>query len=216
MKKNNIIVEVDCPIEGTSVAIGIINKFLKINNIKIKKLSIAYDYEYDGYGIYYPYLIGQKYRIFINPLNCIDIGNENEDDNDPVYPGYCADLSIFGITIHEFTHLLQYKVYPNLISEYNKTFPIERFYLNNYSNNEIHDEIAEVMTLYITNPYLLKLLSKNHFNFCKKFFKSPVKCTLSKCREIYNSFPIKVKEHLKNHWNIVLDVNTNKFIKVIK
>lgn len=214
MNFKNIKVEIDSPIEDTTIAMIIIDKLLKINNIKMK-ISIAYDYSYEGCGMYLPNVEKQSHRIFVNPANCkTKEETEEVEYEDPFCPGYCSDMTLFGITIHEFCHLLQYQVYPDIIPEYGKAFPTERLYLNNYSNNELHDELAEVMTLYITNPYLLKLISKEHWLFCKRYFKSPVATSVARCKFIYQGFPIHVKEHLKEHWNIVFNVDTEKFERV--
>jgi hypothetical protein len=217
-KKSSIYVEVDSPMIETQHAMFIIEKFLKKNNIKMN-LSIAYDYSLNASGVYFPFVKGQEYRIFINPFKCKseeeiinqDINNQN---NEAFCPGSPCDLTSFGIILHEFCHILQYKVYPTIIKDYSKEFPVERFYLNSYSNNEIHDEIAEIMTLYITNPYLLKLISKNHFNFCKKYFKSPISCTEDRCSFIYSGWPIRVKEHLKKDWGITYNISTKKFVRI--
>jgi hypothetical protein len=123
-------------------------------------------------------------------------------------------LTHFGVILHEFCHLLQYKVYPNIIESFLKEFPTERFYLNNYCNNEVVDELAEIMTLYLTNPYLLKRISRKHWLFCQKFFKSPIACSAQKCYNVYEMFPIMVKEHMKKHWKLTYDYNKQTFINL--
>lgn len=214
MKKNKIVVEVDAPMEDTNASMVLIERLLKLNKIKMD-LSIAYDFDTGDCGNFFPKSKIHAYRIFINPSNCkttADIDTQNW--NEPFCPGYCADLTLFGVTIHEFCHLLQYRAFPTIIKAYRKEFPTERFYLNGYCNNEIRDELAEIMTLYIVNPYLLKLISEKHFEFCEKRFKSPVDCTIERCFFIFNGFPIPVKEHLKNHWKIVYNMNKKQFEKV--
>lgn len=213
-KKSSIYVEVDVPIEDTQVAMVLIERFLKTNNLKMN-LSIAYDYESEECGVYRPFEKGQEYRIFVNPSICKtqeEVSKQNFEE--PFSPGYCADVTLFGVTIHEFCHLLQYKICPTMIKDYGEAFPTERFNLNGYSNNEIHDELAEIMTLYITNPYLLWLISKTHYNFCKKYFKSPIACSEKRCAFIYKGWPASVKEHLKDKWGIVYNISTKKFVKV--
>jgi len=214
MTKKKIWVEVDVPLDDTQAAIILIEKFLKKNKININ-LSIAYDFSSVEAGLYKPFEKGQKYRIFVNPLICKNQNEvEKQDFEEPYCPGSLQDITLFGITIHEFSHLLQYQIYPTIIQDYIKKFPIQRLYLNEYSNNEIHDELAEIQTLYITNPYLLKLISKPHFNFCKNYFKSSVTCSLNRCAFIYKGFPIKVKEHLKNKWGIIYNHFSKKFVRI--
>jgi hypothetical protein len=211
--KNNIVVEIDVPMEDTQVAMFVIDNVMSVNNLKMD-ISIAYDYDMEGLGMYFPNLKDQGYRVFVNPMNCKTQDDiDNNTWREPFCPGYTADLTLFGVTIHEFCHLLQYKAYPDIVIEYVKQFPTERFYLNDYSNNELFDELAELMTVYISNPYLLKLISKKHFNFCKSFFKSPMPCSLKKFRSIYNGFPIHVKEHMKKKWNLVYDHCQDIFVR---
>lgn len=210
----SIVVDIETPLKDTKSAIQIITKLLIINNLKME-LSISYDYEYEESGLYLPNQKGKSHKIFVNPLNC---STEDElMDNmttEPSYPGYCADSTLFGVIIHEFCHILQYQIYKDIIPEYGKCFPIERLYLNEYSNENLFDELAEIMTLYITNPYLLKMISKKHWSFCKKFFKSPITCSESRCSIIYNKFPIHIKHHMKDKWGITYDYNIEKFVRI--
>ena len=210
-----MVVEVNAPLQDTLLAMALIDKFLVKNNISIK-LSITYDFETDSCGMYLPDEKGQGYRIFVNPDNCkkMEEINKQYEWDEPFCPGYAADLTLFGVTIHEFAHLLQYRVFTTIIEDYKRYFPTKRFYLNEYCNNELHDELAEIMTLYFINPFLLKLISKEHYDFCKIYFKSPVACTLKKCFEFYNSYPIIVKEHMKTHWGFVYDVDKQNFIRI--
>lgn len=226
MKRKNIItVQVDTAMEDTLVAISVIEKLLKKNKLTMD-LIIGYDFKMEDRGCFYPQV--RKNIIFINPTKCCSKKEINKQEminlklmdeeelifKEPFYPGSPSDLTLFGTTLHEFMHLLQFKVYKNIISEYTKRFPTERFYLNDYCNNEICDELAEIMTLYVTNPYLLKLISKKHYDFCKEFFKSPTSCNVQKCHCIYEGFPISVKEHLKHRWKLAYDENLKKFVRI--
>ena len=213
MRKSSIYVEVDIPSEDVHAAMVIIARFLEKNNLKIN-LSISYNYEMEECGVYRPFEKGQEYRIFVNPSKCKTQEDViKQEFEEPFAPGSPCDITIFGIIIHEFCHLLQYRTYPSIIKNYGETFPTERLNLNEYSNNEIHDEIAEIMTLYITNPYLLKLLSKLHFDFCKKYFKSPISCSPKRCAFIYKGWPLSVKEYLKDKWGIAYNIATKKFVR---
>lgn len=212
-RKNNIVVEVDGPLRDTITAIELIKKLLKINKIKMD-LSIAYDFSLEELGMYLPGEDDQFFRIFVNPSNCLTNDDNNGARVEIFARGYTADLTLFGVTIHEFCHLLQYQVCFDIIPQFKKTFPVNRLYLNDYSDNDIRDELAEIMTLYITNPYLLKLISEEHYKFCKKFFKSPVSCLEEQCREIYSTWPIHVKEHMKTHWRIGYDVAQEIFVRL--
>ncbi|MFW6311089.1 MAG: hypothetical protein ACOC1K_02515 [Nanoarchaeota archaeon] len=209
---DKISVNIQTPNEETMLAINFIEDFTQTNNLDFN-LSITYDFSIQESGVYYPNLDGYQDTIFVNPNNCKNI---NDEDNEYIfYHGYVTDITLFGIIIHEFTHFLQYKVYENIIEEYSKEFPTKRFYLNYYCNNDFIDELSEVMSLYITNPYLLKLISKDHWKFCKRFFKSSIACSCEKCYNIFKCFPIHVKEDLKENWGIVYNYNTDNFEKVV-
>jgi hypothetical protein len=210
--KGQVYVEVNAPLSDTSAAISLIEKTFRLNNIK-QKLSITYDYEYKDSGMYYLNYKEHANRIFVNPLHTKsreEVHGAN-DPLEPFCPGYVTDVTLFGITLHEFSHYLHCKIYPEMILDYTKEFPTERFYINSYAGNGVFDELAEIMTLYITNPYLLRLISKKHYNFCKRYFKSPVSCSKDRLRMIYNMYPVIVKEHLQKKWGIVYNVNTDEF-----
>jgi hypothetical protein len=206
----NSFVEVDTPHLDTFHAMYLIDKLAKKNDLDFD-LSIAYDFAELEAGVYFPTKKKHSHRIFVNPLNCKLQDEIDANEEEPFYPGYSKDISLFGVVLHEFCHFLQHIIYTTIIKDYKEAFPIERFYLNEYSGNEIHDELAEIMTLYITNPYLLKLISKNHWKFCNKYFKSPVSCSTQRCAHIYKGFPIHIKKDMKERWKIVYNISSEKF-----
>ncbi|HAT77038.1 MAG TPA: hypothetical protein DCS19_09385 [Flavobacterium sp.] len=210
--KNKIVVEIDCPLDDTISSMGIIEKFLNVNKIKMN-LSIAYDYSMDLMGLYIPNEKDHKFRIFINPLMCKEIKQEYSltfDGDNNFCPGSNFDRTLFSATIHEFCHLLQYQIYDTIISDYKQKFQIDRLILNDYSNVNIMEELAEIMTLYMTNPYLLKMISKEHFKFIKSYFKSPVECSMDKCMDIYKGFPITIKKFIEANWFIYYNAKLDR------
>lgn len=188
-------------------AIKLIEKLKSKNKIDFS-LEIIYDYQLmeDNEpikGVYY-----NDFKIYVNPSEC---------ETDPTkYSscGYTNDLSLFGVTIHEFCHFLAEKIYPKMTSDYKKMFPTERFYLNDYSDYTLDDEIAEAMTLYITNPYLLKLISKDHWKFFRNYFLSPVPCTQKKFFAIYQTYHQIIKLDLQERWKISYNFEKNRFEKL--
>lgn len=196
------------------MAIKLIKKILVKNNIT-KIIKIKYDFECGDGGYYYPLLNNDT--IFINPDNCYNLREYNEEDSsqkNTFYPGYACDNTIFGTILHEFSHFLCYKVYKTLLADYKSEFPVTRLYLNAYSNFEIDEELANLMTLYISNPYLLKLISVDHYKFLKKVFKTARPCSSKTCYQIYQRFPIHVKNELKNKWGIIYNFDDKKFERV--
>lgn len=210
LKNVNINVDVDNPIFETAVAMELITKLAKKNKISFD-LTISYDFATDDMGFYLPNSFTHKHKIFINPHNCKSLIDADECFDEPFYHGYTADITIFGVTIHEFSHYLSMTVFPNMLKDFRYAFPTTRLYLNDYSNNDLRDELAEILTIYITNPYLLKLISKNHWEFCKNYFKSPVACSVKKCYEIYQDFPVHVKEHMAMRWGYIYNICSEKF-----
>jgi hypothetical protein len=218
-KMKEVPVLVDVPLHETNAAIQIIQRFKKKNNIDFE-LFVAYDFSMEEMGVYYykrknnqPFSKENDMRkfIFTNPLICKVLGES--DESEVFYSGYCSDYTLFGVTIHEFCHYLQTMQYPKIIDEFIETFPSERFYINEYCNNEIRDEIAELMTLYIVNPMLLKLISIRHWKFFNQRFKSPIPCNDQKSFEIYEGFPIHVKKELSIKWGVTFNHKTRKFEK---
>jgi hypothetical protein len=196
------------------MAIKLIERLLRKNNIN-RVLRIAYDFECEDGGYYYPLM--KTDTIFVNPDNCYNIRQYKEDDASPenmFYPGYTSDNTIYGTILHEFSHFLCFQVFKNIMEEYKKEFPNKRLYLNSYSNAEIDEEIANLITLYISNPYLLKLISEKHFDFLKRFFKTPRPVSSNTCFQIYQKFPIHVKQELKEKWGIIYNHERKKFEKI--
>lgn len=195
-------------------AIKLIERLLRINNIN-RVLRIAYDFECNDGGYYYPLM--KTDTIFVNPDNCYNIREYKEDDDRPenmFYPGYCCDNTIFGTILHEFAHFLCFQVYKNIIDEYKKEFPKKRLFLSAYSNTDVDEEIANLILLYISNPYLLKLVSDKHYKFLKRFFISPLATSAPTCFNIYQKFPIHIKGELKSKWGIIYNHSTKKFESV--
>jgi len=208
-----VICEIDIasPPQEITVFMILLKRMKKKNNLDFC-LKIMIDYSMPGMGVYFR---SKKGMIFINPENCINIEDiSNINDKVDFWNGYVKDLTLFGVTIHEFCHYASEEVFSGMINDYRKTFPTKRLRLNDYSNNSIDDEIAETMTLYITNPLFLKLISKEHWDFFKKYFTSPVPTSHKQSYDIYEKFPPIIKERLKNDWNIDYNILTNKFFKL--
>ena len=199
--------------EETYLAIALIDKILVKNNIN-RNVKISYDFMTESAG--YHYIAHTIDTIYINPDNCKSLKTYDIDDGGKEnlhYPAYTLDNTIFGTVLHEFSHLLHCQIFKTMSNDYLKEFPNKRLFLNWYSNNEIDDELANIMVLYITNPYLLKLISNQHFKYMKRYFKSPVSATKYRCGELYKRFPIHIKNDLKNRWGIIYNFDTNDFEK---
>jgi len=207
----SIIIKITSESDEVFVAKILIERLQKKNNLKFN-LEICFDWMLiEECGVYYP--VTHPNKIFINPTNCMPPDKGNFDKDNLFYIGYTKDLSLCGILIHEFCHFLTHRVFPSLKKDYKEKFPTTRLYLNTYSDHELDDEIAEIGTLFITNPGLLKLISKDHWKFFTQYFKSPVASSTKQMFTIYSGYPIEVKQELESKWKIVYDVHQEKFIK---
>lgn len=193
------------------IANSIIKKF-KIRNDIDFDLSIYVDYSIEDYGVYCPDLYPN--RIFVNPDVAISMNDVERYIKMSSYHGYVNDYSLVANTIHEFSHFLCYQVYEGIIRDYEQSFPINRLYLCEYSNENIIEEIAEIIRLYILNPFLLKLIDPRVYGFMTRYFKSPSPVSQKHTLGIIDGFPIEIKRELIEKWNIVHDYGKNKLIKV--
>jgi len=209
-------VSIISPHSRTCAAVLLIKKLLKINKIKLN-VEIIYhynlldkeDHNEPLAGVYIP---ERKSKIFINPDECKELDTASKEH---FFYGYCDDYTIFGVTIHEFCHLLTTEVFPKMEKNYIEQFQVDRLYLNSYSDTDTDEEMIEAMTLYITNPLLLKLISEHHWTFFRKYFKSPLPTTTDKFYKIYKEYPLEIKEHLKEKWHIVYNIKKKKFEKIL-
>lgn len=180
--------------------------FKKRNKMEFD-LEIGIDYLLEDLGLY----IFEDRKILVNPANC----NKNDDTNSAKY--YVNDYSVFGVLAHEFAHFLTIGVFEDFVDEYKNAFPLcnDRAIINNYANTEVREEIAEIVSLYNTNPYFLKLISPNHFKFIAQYFKPAIICSEKKFIAIYNSYPFGVKQTIKSKFGIDYDIELNKVLKFI-
>jgi hypothetical protein len=201
------------------IAHAIIEKFQQTNNIKFKfDLTIKLDFTIDENVSGFYLFKDDEFSIYIDPQNCnsateIYFGTNNAELSNH---GYIADMSMLGVTLHEFCHFLVWQVFKTLRADYIEQFPTERLFLTHYASTDIEEELVEIMRLYLTNPLFLKLINPGVFKFLKKYFKSPYPCSNKHSYEFYSDFPKEVKADLKSKWGIVYNVKLNKFQRNVK
>jgi len=163
----------------------LIRKLNRINKISFKKLEMILDYSLDNAG---EFVDEENSKIYINPDSC---------DRDSL-----GDYSLFFVCVHEYAHLLDHRL--RIWRKFEAAFPEkkDRLYINSNSRTNIIEELAEIMTIYIVNPYLLKMISKTHWKFLRQFFKSPVACTPNNFVEIYNTWSSKWKANFRRRFGI--------------
>jgi len=182
----------------------IIDTVLKKNGWNLD-IEVHYDYLSEELGYYVYNCKKKKHCLFVNPIRCYQ-----ESDDKCYYPQYTEDYSIFSVLIHEFVHLLSYTVLPKMLDDYKHTFPTERLYINEYASMNLSDEVAEIGTLYIVNPYFLKLIAVKHWKWFQKQFKSSQPCSPQYFTSIYNDWPAAIKEKCATKWSVVIDQEKNK------
>lgn len=181
-------------------AIKMIDRFLRLNKINFK-YSIAFDFNYSQLGFCYP---GIENKIYINPKNCAQSIFLYRD----CFPRFSEDCTIFGVALHEFCHLIDHKF--DLTDSYKILFS-EKFPLNPYAHvGGIYEEVAEILSLYMTNPYFLKLINFDIFDFFRERFKSPTECSQRTFLRFYKKWPKHIQEICKSQWGIEVSGNIVK------
>jgi hypothetical protein len=162
-------------------AIRIIEKFQEINNLNYN-IRIFYDYTLnDEYGFYeFDGKSSKVSNIYINPIKCY-----TEPVEMRMRTGFIDDYTILSTILHEFGHLLDFKYDISEKYDSQNFKPIE---LGEYAKSNIIEEFAELMVLYLTNPYFLKMIDKERYNFLRSIFKSPSPCSKKRFLTLYNSW----------------------------
>jgi hypothetical protein len=200
---DNLKVEISVPMGELFHALGFIQTLQTKNQMKFK-LTIRLDYISDSAGTYFYDF--EPSVIYLNPDQCA----KNESY------GYVEDDSLFGTAIHEFCHFLTMHYFKNFKEEYLKEFPEERIILTSYkrAQQDYYEEVAEVLSLHLRNPYFLKLIYPIHYEFMKQYIKPYVACTPKKFIEIYNQMEQRDKEKCFKKWNIIVNHHDQTVIKV--
>lgn len=192
------------------IANSLIKRFKEKNNINFN-LTINLDFLLNDSGVYIP---SKPTNIYVNPDLVVYNSYEENSEKINSYYGYINDCSLLGNVMHEFSHFLCYEIYQKIVDEYKKVFPKDRLYLCEYSNENVNEEIAEIIRLYLINPLLLKLINSDVYKFFRKRFISPNPTSQKHTIQMVDDFPISIKTELKEKWNIVHDLNQNKIINI--
>lgn len=174
-------------------AITLIERFKLINN-KCFRIKIFYDYLSEDLG-YYEYTS----NLYINPLQCHLV-----NDNLKNHIGFIEDYSILSTIIHEFSHFLDFKY--NILNKY-KNNNFNKIELGDYAKTELIEELAELIVLYIINPYLLNKIDNKRYKFLKSIFKSPSPNSKKRFLILYSKWSKTAKQECKEIFNIVVENN---------
>ena len=205
------------PPEDVLVAYGLLMEFLKINGLLslAKPITIKLDYYLEDdptiCGEYFLY--DDPWSIHINPKACIINSKQSFNDcNEVSYHGYPVDMSMFGVTIHEFAHLIVNNFYPTLFDDFKHEFPQKRLYLTRYTESDPSEELVELIRLYIQNPLFLKMIDIKSYKFIKSKFKSPTACSNKQAYRFYTEFPKEIRHRLEVDWGIMYDIEKERFV----
>jgi len=143
-------------------AMKIIDDFCAINNIKKPKISLLDNKKCDSKGYYQP----TTKRIYVLPKNC-SVPTKKPGFSWS-YPGYKADVTPFGVLLHEFGHYMHYIYYR---PEYSALAKNEK--VSSYEPNE-GERIAETFKLFLGNPDLLKKICPLRYKLMIKSGLKPV------------------------------------------
>jgi hypothetical protein len=199
----NLKLEIAVPQAEMFHLLGFVQTLINKNKWKFK-LTFKLDYISEDSGTYF--FADEPNTIYLNPDQC----KKKESY------GLADDDSVFGTGVHEFCHYLSMTHFKKFQEKYLFEFPEERIILTKYkrAQQDINEEIAEVMSLHLRNPYLLKLLHPNHHKFMQQYIKPYVACTQRKFIEIYNLLEQKDKEMIFKKYNIIIEYDTQTVIKV--
>ena len=186
-------------------SIKLINKFCKINDLKYNKIiNINFDYKLSALG---------EVTLNSSTLNAINIKiNPDLFINTPENFGFYDDYGINATIIHEFSHLLDFRLF--IRNSYKHNFKKTLNIINENCNQSKREEIAEILSMYIINPYLLNLILPDVYKFFKNELKikSPTPCTEKAFIKLYNTWQEKaVIQDLEEQYRII--VKNNKVIR---
>lgn len=173
-------------LEEIKLALKTIKEFTKLNGIKLTP-EIKIDYKLDSAGCTYWNWDGKS--IYINPKIC-----KTQSKHKGHYDlGHLNSYDLTSICLHEFGHLLMEKF--GIHKDFIKTSPT---IVNSNAAQSRLEEFAEIFTIFITNPYFLKILNEDCLNFLKERFKSPTSCSKKYFMKIYATWDDSLKKRTKD------------------
>lgn len=171
--------------------IELVNEWERVNASKIlmKSMKIRFKYDMKSSGEYEDW---KPNCLNINPKRCDRTG----------------EWKLENILIHEFSHLLDNKF--KILKSFKKRFTDNniKLYLTSYAKRckDPIEELAEIIALYLKNPYLLKLISEDHYIFISKYFKSPTPCDKTYFDKQWEIYSNRHKKAIIKRYNIDLKV----------
>jgi len=173
-------------------AYRLIERFQKRNLLSFK-VEIKFNFNSKFLGFVRVDKHPEDTNIYINPLNF--------DENDPVRIGHPEDYSLFSVLIHEYAHLINHKT--DLIKQYRKAgFSNQHCYLTPQSSDNYDEELADILCIYIINPYCLGLIDNERFEWVKERFHSPNQCSEKRFYTYFHSWDKKTRDRFVKKNNL--------------
>lgn len=169
--------------------IELVDSFENINSKKMtmRSLKIRFKYDMKSSGEFWD---SRPNSLTINPTRCDKTG----------------EWSFFNILVHEFSHLIdnKFKICPHYVTKFSDKK--SKLHLTNYAKRckDPVEELAEIISLYLRNPYLLKLISMSHYTFISRFFKPTVPCNHDYFLSQYELCSPRYKKTLTKKYGITI------------
>jgi len=183
MVNNQIKVSIHHNGKSFNKGLKLIEAFKKINHIDFK-LEIRLDMAEKDLG-YFNYILDENI-LYINPIRCIN--NKHHE-----LSGHITDCSIFATICHEFSHYLDLR-YDLMTEYYQKKITLKKLIMTKYAKTNIVEELADIVSIYLINPYYLKLIDLERYKWLKTKFKSPVPCGPNTFLKYYTHWPEQKKQ----------------------
>lgn len=179
-------------------------QFVKLNNIKLKKLIISWDFDDHelGYYLYGKRVSKHKCEIFVNPRNCVMVSTKG-------YDNHPENNTISAVILHEFSHYIEHLY--GLTKQYAKlegTFKPKILMVTSTSSTCLEEEMAEMVSLFICNPYLLKVIDPDRYKWLRKIIKSPTPCTAANFFKSFSNWCPEAKKECRDKFKLL--INTKK------
>ena len=186
-------------------AVKLIERFRDKNEVPLQKLIIRTDFEENDFGCYYYDKKKGQCTIYVNPTECM----RHEMNGFGRHPD---DYSLTGVVVHEFCHFIDdlYK----LERKYRKNnFSRKRLCVNVWAKNAVVEELTELLAMFILNPYLLKVLDEERYDWFRSLFIPITPCTKNYFMNQYKKWCPDAKQVMKKKFNLVIN-ETKGIVKV--
>lgn len=185
---------------STSMNIGLnmLNRIIKKNNYDID-LNVELDLSTKNFGYYF----WQDNVIYVNPIECVKSKWYDKD-------GHPENITEATVMLHEFAHLITYKnKWLNLYCDYvleNGHYQVTDYAKDSEDENE---ELAELMTVYFTNPYFIKISNPKLYIWLRDVLKlvSPTSCNFATFKKMYDKWPKNKRIEFLDKWSLSIENN---------